>query len=90
VVRKSPAVRRAGSIPATRTIINIGNNMDKQLISETGNYRVYAEFLKPTGANPNVNLRFITEWNDTQRVALDLTLNADQLGTLKQFINSAI
>lgn len=65
--------------------------MNKQLISETGDYRVYAEMITPvyppSGATPH--LRLFSEWNDNAEMRFEMVLTSDAKQRLLELLSSA-
>ena len=62
--------------------------MSKVLISENGNYRVYAEITQPISVGPEFqHLRFYTQWNDHTEMRFEMVLTPAQLLKLKELIS---
>jgi hypothetical protein len=60
---------------------------NKTLISENGNYRVYAELVKPISVgNVSDHLRFYTQWNDNTEMRFELVLTPEQRKQLKEML----
>lgn len=61
--------------------------MSKVLISENGNYRVYAELLQPISVGPEFqHLRLYTQWHDNTEMRFEMTLTPEQRMRLKALL----
>ena len=65
--------------------------MNKQLISETGNYRVYAEMIAPVYPSDSAtpHLRFFSEWNGNTEMRFEMVLTSDAKQRLLELLSTA-
>jgi hypothetical protein len=62
--------------------------MSKILISENGNYSVYAELTQPISVGPEFkHLRFYAQWHDNTEMRFEMVLTPAQIQKLKEMLS---